>query len=184
MNYTKTEWKNLPDTTTPITADALNNIEDGVEYLFEHGAGDSLPVGSELDYDGQVSEIPTGWTQVSEKTKILWTNEDPTSNFASQAITLNESLANYDMYEIAFKSATSVNEYITSGRIKTGYGGNIYQGWTTDSGVSGRTRIFQYTSDTTITFGNGSNGNNTPANENCIPLYVIGYVTNLFEEEE
>ena len=52
MNYTKTEWKDLPDTTTPITASALNNIEDGVEYLFEHGAGDSLPVGTEIDFDG------------------------------------------------------------------------------------------------------------------------------------
>lgn len=37
MEYTKTVWKDLPDTSTPITADRLNNIENGVEYLFEHG---------------------------------------------------------------------------------------------------------------------------------------------------
>ena len=37
MEYTKTVWKDLPDTSTPITADRLNNIEDGVEYLFELG---------------------------------------------------------------------------------------------------------------------------------------------------
>lgn len=36
MTYTKTVWKDLPDTTTPITASRLNNIEDGVEYLFEN----------------------------------------------------------------------------------------------------------------------------------------------------
>ena len=29
--YTKTEWKDLPDETTPITAEKLNNIENGVE---------------------------------------------------------------------------------------------------------------------------------------------------------
>lgn len=38
MEYTKTVWKDLPDTSTPITASRLNNIEDGVEYLFENGA--------------------------------------------------------------------------------------------------------------------------------------------------
>lgn len=36
MTYTKTVWKDLPDTTTPITASRLQNIEDGVEYLFEN----------------------------------------------------------------------------------------------------------------------------------------------------
>ena len=40
MTYTKTEWKDLPDTTTPITASRLNNIEDGVEYLFDTSALD------------------------------------------------------------------------------------------------------------------------------------------------
>lgn len=36
MEYTKTVWKDLPDTSTPITADRLNNIENGVEYLFQN----------------------------------------------------------------------------------------------------------------------------------------------------
>lgn len=33
MAYTKTVWKDLPDTSTPITADRLNNIENGVEEV-------------------------------------------------------------------------------------------------------------------------------------------------------
>lgn len=33
MAYTKTTWQNLPNTTTPITAANLNNIEDGIETL-------------------------------------------------------------------------------------------------------------------------------------------------------
>ena len=32
MEYTKTVWKDLPDTSTPITADRLNNIKNGVEH--------------------------------------------------------------------------------------------------------------------------------------------------------
>ena len=68
MEYTKTVWKDLPDTSTPITADRLNNIENGVEYLFENGTGggDNLPVGVEMDFDGTSQDIPTGWEQVEE----------------------------------------------------------------------------------------------------------------------
>lgn len=33
MAYTKKIWKDYPDTTTPITAEDLNNIEDGIETL-------------------------------------------------------------------------------------------------------------------------------------------------------
>ena len=42
MNYTKTVWKDLPDTSTPITADRLNNIENGVEYLFENESSHAI----------------------------------------------------------------------------------------------------------------------------------------------
>ena len=35
MEYTKTVWKDLPDTSTPNTADKLNNIENGDEQLYE-----------------------------------------------------------------------------------------------------------------------------------------------------
>ena len=62
MNYTKTEWKDLPDTTTPINASALNNIEDGIEYLFEHGVGgggDTLPIGIILPHSS--STVPDGY---------------------------------------------------------------------------------------------------------------------------
>ena len=31
MAYTPTNWQNLPDTTTPITANALNNMESGIK---------------------------------------------------------------------------------------------------------------------------------------------------------
>ena len=99
MEYTKTVWKDLPDTSTPITASRLNNIEDGVEYLFENGTGggDNLPVGVEIDFDGASQDIPTGWQETSNTTQVLWTNPSPTSSFAEQTITLSS--GNYDFYE-------------------------------------------------------------------------------------
>ena len=33
MAYTKTVWKDYPDTTTKMTAQELNNIEDGIEEV-------------------------------------------------------------------------------------------------------------------------------------------------------
>lgn len=33
MAYTKTEWEDLPSTNTPITADNLNHMEDGIEQV-------------------------------------------------------------------------------------------------------------------------------------------------------
>lgn len=51
MNYTKTVWKDLPDTSTPITADRLNNIEDGVEYLFENESKQGINEYSESTND-------------------------------------------------------------------------------------------------------------------------------------
>ena len=61
MEYTKTNWRDLPDTTTPITADRLNNMENGIEYLFEHGVGggDTLPIGIILPFSDD--NIPEGY---------------------------------------------------------------------------------------------------------------------------
>lgn len=60
-DYIKTVWQDLPDTSTPITADRLNNIEDGIEYLFEHGVGggDTLPIGIILPFSDDT--IPEGY---------------------------------------------------------------------------------------------------------------------------
>ena len=76
MAYQKQIWENLPSTNTPINADRLNHMEDGIEEAWQHGgggAGETLPVGSEIDFDGQVSEIPTGWEQIPQKEYILAT---------------------------------------------------------------------------------------------------------------
>jgi len=57
MNYTKTVWKDLPDTSTPITASNLNNIEDGVEWLFQNNNG--APIGTIMLYGGDTA--PSGF---------------------------------------------------------------------------------------------------------------------------
>ena len=50
MEYTKTVWKDLPDTSTPITADRLNNLENGVEHLFEYQTEEFLSFTPTIEY--------------------------------------------------------------------------------------------------------------------------------------
>lgn len=57
MNYTKTEWKDLPDTSTPITASNLNNMENGIEWLFENNNG--APIGTVMMFAGNTA--PSGF---------------------------------------------------------------------------------------------------------------------------
>lgn len=70
--YDKQLWKDYPDTTTPITADRLNHMEDGISEAAKSGGGDTIPVGSEFDYDG--TTVPEGFVQVTD-TKVYVKDE-------------------------------------------------------------------------------------------------------------
>jgi hypothetical protein len=43
--YTKTVWEDLPSTDTPITANNLNNIEDGIEEVHNNKIHDLIQIG-------------------------------------------------------------------------------------------------------------------------------------------
>ena len=68
---------------------------------------DSMPVGTEVDFDGQVSDIPTGWEQVSN---VLYENNSGTSG----NIELNDDIANYSFIEfIAINKDGTTETYPT-----------------------------------------------------------------------
>jgi len=97
-SYTKTVWEDYPSTETPITASNLNKIENAIDYLFVNGTGgggESLPVGSEIEFDGEASNIPVGWQQMEYPT-VLYNN----STGSTSSITLNDSYTNYKYIEI------------------------------------------------------------------------------------
>ena len=58
MAYQKQTWYDLPAETTPINANRLNHIEDGIEGA-ETLANGLVPVGTVLQFAG--SNVPTGW---------------------------------------------------------------------------------------------------------------------------
>lgn len=78
MAYVKQTWENLPSTNTPITAERLNHMEDGIDEAWQHGeggAGETLPVGSEIEFTGQVADIPEGWEYSEDDYNVYSTDE-------------------------------------------------------------------------------------------------------------
>ena len=187
MSYIKQQWVDYPDTSSPLTAERLNHMEDGIEEAWNHGggggAGETLPIGSEIDFDGNVSDIPDGWEQISDTSKLLWTNPNPTSAFSSQDVTLSSS--DYDVLEIFYFDFTDTLNVYSAKTIK-GRPCNLmalfqYQ----NHGYAG-SRLVTYVSDTSYHF-------HTPmtiiesdafgrheATQWCVPLYIVGHKTGLF----
>lgn len=135
---------------------------------------DKQGVGINCAYDSNIG----GSLQVDGKLidggKILWTNSNPTSEFSSQNITLSSN--DYDMLLMFFLRAKDVNELIQGMTIK-GY--SIRVDSVTGDGSS-RRRILTYVDDTTYNVSNGFGPDGSAVNGAMVPLYVIGYKTNLF----
>ena len=141
---------------------------------------ESLPVGSEIEFDGDSQDIPTGWEQISDYAKLLWTNPNPTSDFADQDITLSSS--DYDVLEFYYRSDTFGNRG-QSVRVLKGYGIEFDMFSTSVATRTWRRRGI-YVSDTKYHFESciqlEQGASTATHNEYCVPLYVVGYKTGLF----
>lgn len=137
---------------TPINADNLNHIEGGIK-----------------DNETSISNI-TG--------TILWQNSNPTADFAAQTITLNSS--DYDMLEIFYRSNAVGGTYFGGNRkILKGYGTQL--DWNSISSTNRWSRRMTLVSDTAFSVGDSHLVNTGDlTNDQCVPLYIIGYKTGLF----
>lgn len=112
--------------------------------------------------------------------KILWTNHNPMSEFASQTITLNSN--DYDYLEFIFKSDyDDSTKAIISGRTIKGYG--VRTSYTSITSFKFWSRQINYNSETNYDIGDCmviTSNSGSVSNTNLIPLYVIGYKTGLF----
>lgn len=107
--------------------------------------------------------------------KILWANSNPNIDINENTdITLSSS--DYDMLEIYYKLAIDNNK-VQSFKIPKGYDFTLdsigYQG-------VGLRRFVNRNSDTSYTIASYSGGNIANSGNYIIPLYIVGYKTNLF----
>ena len=166
MSYTKTTW--IDNQPPYINAENLNKIENQLET----NTNDIATNASTIETNS--NNITANTNAIAElQGEILWTNANPTSDFASQTITLDKSLDSYNCYEIYFRQSKTTSRYFTTGKIPVGYG-TILEVYGANYRPTGTTM-----SGNTIYFENASVSGATD-NGYAIPIYVIGYKTGIF----
>jgi hypothetical protein len=172
MAYNKTNWQNSPSTDTPINAGNLNKIEEGIyqNSVKADQVGDlsTLTTTAKNNLVNAINETNVNISNISGT--ILWTNQNPSSSFASQTITLSS--GDYDIYEIYFEHTQDDGHLIQTKSIK-GYGCIAISVLSNNSPYR---RTVDYTDATHLLIGNSTGTNN----QSLIPRYVIGYKTGLF----
>lgn len=141
---------------------------------------ETLPVGTVIDYEGDT--IPVGWEEITTE-QILWSNSDPSGDFASQIITLSSS--DYDVLGIYY-----YNYKVSKGMQYTQCLKGASFTLNSQLFVSGNyfivSRVFSRTSDTSFTVDNAvgisASSPSTTAlhNDQVIPVKIVGYKTDLF----
>ena len=130
---------------------------------------DKNGVGIMCAYDSDIGGLLQVGGNIIDGGTVLWKNTNPSSSFSSQNITLNSD--DYDLLLWIFKGFDNSNWQGSTHTIKGGGVRLIYM-----AGTTIWYRNCEYVNDTTYLIYNESTGNNA----RNIPLYVVGYKTNLF----
>lgn len=113
--------------------------------------------------------------ELKNKSKLLWTNSNASSNFDNSLLGID--LSTYDEYEIIFNESTSF-------KTKVGYGGKAYIIQDANGNFTGSPYIYlrEITSTKSgITIGacrgqqSGTTGTWSTNNARLIPLHIIGH---------
>lgn len=130
---------------------------------------------------GDTATTYSPYQNLNATTYVLWTNSSITSDFAGQQIILNDSLENYNYYEILFLASKHETIGLSTGKVNSFYNTSL----TTLRSASGtgtisRWRDAQRTSSTKIDFSSCTacrGGATTVSTENdrIIPYKILGY---------
>lgn len=113
---------------------------------------------------------------IYQRPVVLWTNASPTSDFATQTITLSDDITTYSYYEVLYYLSTNNTETFNSGKIPISKDTRIsvprhYIGYRTVQPKTALTMMFSNHSQFT-TYGSSTVTN---TNSICIPYQVLGY---------
>ena len=67
--------------------------------------GETLPVGSQIGFDGSVSDIPVGWQQVPDNQIVLYNDTTGTGVTGLNSITLSDSISNYSRIKLVIDTS-------------------------------------------------------------------------------
>ena len=166
-----------------VTGDGKTYIDFGTDRIPTSGTPDSQM--SDISRNTVENKVIKEYvdTNFIQKGKILWTNPNSESNFDPQTITLSDN--DYDVLEVYYISSNGTNDdFVSSTKTPKGYKINLVSLGYNASTTPIRVRRIDYVSDTTLSITEGKSGTNSTSNLNnsvCIPIYIIGYKTGLFE---
>lgn len=177
INEVNAKTNNIGNLSNLTTADKTS-VVSAVNEVNSH-------VGNVANLVGGESNVVDAINNDSEKLagvhgEIIWTNQNPTSSFAGQTITLSKDLDLGDCYEIIYRQSTTNKRYLSTGIIPDGHGCfmgislSLPEYRATAENVSGTTITF------TDAYQTESGGTYRTDNTLCIPVYVILYNKNLF----
>lgn len=114
--------------------------------------------------------------------KLLWSNSNPTNSFQEQTLQLN--LVNYDIVDIFYVTSTNEINEVYVKRIIKNYNAMLTRAWNGGDGHVHQFRRTATVSNNGIHFSaadrSGAGNYTAGYTDKIIPLYIIGYKTNLF----
>lgn len=183
VNLTTTDKTSVVNAVNEVNAKAVNNTSniatntnDIATINGNMGNLSNLITDDKTSLVNAINEIDN--KEIGITGHILWTNPNPTNSFSPQNITLSS--GDYDELTIFYKKTNNENK-LDSIQIIKGYGTDLEH---IDSGTL-FSRNVVYLSDTSYQFYDGKillPGSSSPTNDNtrCVPIYIIGYKTGLF----
>lgn len=184
----KIDFKDYPDLTTPIDSKMMKqlqkNIENGITEAISDSIVESLE-GNETDKTPNVASIKKEFSAI--KGKVLWSNSNPNDSFESQNVTLDNS--DYDLLEFFYYDFVSTKS-VCSQRVPKGNNAQLFALFDFNNLSYAGYRKVTRVSDTDFEVGEAitcifdNQLKRQKNNQWLIPLYIVGYKTNLFNEED
>ena len=176
-----------------VTAGDMNEIKSvvntNVELVDEINKPENwVLVGAEEPTDGRKvwfktidNSIVVNNQEWYSKPKVLWTNPNPTSVFPAQDITLSNSLADFDYYEVLFLMSKFESLCVSTGLIPASMGTSLLSLRNSGStGTISRYRDITKTNDTTLAVTTcyqsiAGNVSQDTKIDRVIPFKILGY---------
>lgn len=169
VDLERINFENKPSTVTPINATNLNLLQNNVDELCQT-----------IQDDMALANNINSTSIEGLKGQILWTNPNPTNDLSAGNIILSS--ADYDVLEFYYNNdltAPTMNAI----KVKKGFGAHM--SYMSNGSLRWWARRITYVNDTTFSVPDciliNSEGGSID-NAKCIPLYVVGYKTGLFDE--
>ena len=168
--------------------DLSNYYQKSETYSKDELNGKLVSVGAEEPTDGRKvwfktidNSIVVNNQEWYSKPKVLWTNPNPTSVFPAQDITLSNSLADFDYYEVLFLMSKFESLCVSTGLIPASMGTSLLS--LRNSGGTGtisRYRDITKTNDTTLAVTTcyqsiAGNVSQDTKIDRVIPFKILGY---------